>query len=187
MASIKEPRRTISPLVLSSSSSKCSPKTAWASILRNRQILVSSGTRSVRDNPQKTLKRQAVADGFFQPGIGQAIPLLKQQGLEHDQGRMAGAPLSGMIQGFQELPEGPPVNLAVDLGLKVTVRHPTLGLQVPQAHLPRLFSQYWQPPTHVYDRRLARYINMLNSFPLLLANSFFQDTFAEVSTWNKSE
>jgi hypothetical protein len=60
------------------------------------------------------------------------MPLLQQQGLKHDQGRMAGAPLGGMILRFQELLEGPPVYLAVDLLQKVAFGHPTRGLHVPK-------------------------------------------------------
>jgi hypothetical protein len=60
-----------------------SAETANPGFIRNR---VSKG------QTQKTLKRQAVADGFFQSGIGQALPLLQKQGLKHYQGGMAGPP-----------------------------------------------------------------------------------------------
>src|SRR5512137_1409628 len=110
---------------------------------------------------QKTLKRQAIADGLFQAGIGQAVPLLQQQGFKHHHWRMAGTSLRGVIQRFQDLLEGPPVNLAVDLLQKVAFRHPTRGLQVPKAHLPRLFSHHLRPPVIDFNRRLPRYYNML--------------------------
>jgi hypothetical protein len=113
---------------------------------------------------QKTLKRQAVADSFFQSGIGQTVPLLQQQGLKHHQRWMAGSPLSGVVERFQNLLEGAPVNLVVDLLQKMTLWHPTLGLQVPKARLSRLFAQHLRPPVLIVNRRLTRYINMLNLF-----------------------
>jgi hypothetical protein len=120
--------------------------------------------RVAEGQTQKTPERQAVADGFSQSGIGQVVPLLQQQGLEHHDRRMAGAPLGGMLQGFHELPEGKPVDLAVDFHQKVAFRHLTHGLQVSKAHLNRLSSQHLRPPTSVFIRRLAGYFNMLNCF-----------------------
>jgi hypothetical protein len=44
----------------------------------------------------------------------------------------------------------------------VACRHLTHGLQVSKAHLSRLFSQHLRPPASIFNRRLARYFNMLN-------------------------
>jgi hypothetical protein len=78
-------------------------------------------------------------------------------------GGSGAGPLGGMIEGFQDLREKPPINLTVDLLPKVAFRYPTRGLQVPKAYLTRLFSQDLRPPTSIFILRLVRFPNKLNS------------------------
>jgi hypothetical protein len=74
----------------------------------------------------------------------------------------------------EDLLERPLINLAVDLLQKVAFRHPTRGLQVPKAYLPRLFPHYLRPPVIDFNRRLPRYYNMLNYY-YVAVKLFFRD------------